>query len=198
MAEQHKEKIFVENEAQKILLDKELSGQISDGYWENACPRDHWIQWCNAEVVVRPEKTGINFFSMRTYDFASYELLKVVRTRMILYVRLAARFKPEYISALEHLFEDTDMECNALTGPEFHGEIPQYIQHAADKLDCSDYYKETYAKLVEVLSNADDRNYLENTCTLPVKTNVEGVYNLKALNKDLEVLKRIQHKHVTD
>ena len=184
-------KIHVANLAQKVLMDHELSGQISDGNWENATPRDHWVSWCKAEVLVEPANRGINFYSMRKYDFLSEELLKVVRTRMILYVRLAQRFPDDGLNTLESLFHTigTDEGCRASEAPEFHGEIPSWMANAAST---SDTYKAQVEYLEGVLSNADDRNYLEKTCALPIKTRVEGVYNLSALRNDLLELKQIQ------
>ena len=185
-------KIHVANLAQKVLMDHELSGQISDVNWENATPHQHWVSWCKAEVLVEPANRGINFYTMRKYDFLSEELLKVVRTRMILYVRLSARFPHDRLNILEILFHTIDSEqcyCRASEAPEFRGEIPRWMTKEAPT---SDYYKAQVEYLQGVLSNADDRNYLEKTCALPIKTRVEGVYNLSALKKDLLELKQIQ------
>lgn len=184
-------KIHVANLAQKVLMDHELSGQISDGNWENATPHQHWVSWCKAEVLVDPANRGINFYPMRKYDFLSEDLLKVVRTRMILYVRLAGRFPDNRIDALESLFHTigNDDRCHASDAPEFRGRVSDWMMSAAET---SDAYKAQVEYLQGVLSNADDRNYLEKTCALPIKTRVEGVYNLSALKKDLLELKQVQ------
>lgn len=80
----------VRNIAQKILFTQELSGQLSDGHWENSSPRDHWQPWCSAKVVVDPTHPGRDFYARRdTYDFAAKQLLDVVADRMIEAVRLA-------------------------------------------------------------------------------------------------------------
>lgn len=80
----------VRNLAQKVLWDQELSGQISDGQWENATPWDHWKPWCDAEVVVDPEHVGRNFHARRqSYMFNAKDLLEVVGERMLEAVRIA-------------------------------------------------------------------------------------------------------------
>lgn len=74
----------VRNAAQKILWDDELSGQISDGAWENAMPLDHWKPWCRAEVVVDPANVGRNFYVRKdSYLFTSTSLLEIIGERMI-------------------------------------------------------------------------------------------------------------------
>lgn len=80
----------VRNLAQKVLWEQELSGQISDGHWENASPHDHWEAWCDAKVVVDPENVGRDFWARReSYNFTSKDLLDVVGDRMVEAVRVA-------------------------------------------------------------------------------------------------------------
>lgn len=194
-------KIHVANIAQKALMECELQGQISDGHWENSRPHNHWINWCRAKVSVVPENLGINFFSHRAYDFLSEELLKVLRTRMILYVRLAQRLQSkEQIKVAEHFFEtiSRDSYCMALEAPEFTTEVPNWIKLAAEKDDASDHYKKLYADMIAMLSDADLRNYFEQVCAKPIKTREAGVYDLKQLKIDLAELKKIQHLRIKE
>lgn len=80
----------------------ELDGQISDGFWENARPYDHWKKWCDAEVIVDPLNLGRDFHAMRdNYNFTAKELLDVVQLRMLGTVRIARRFGIEVASMLE-------------------------------------------------------------------------------------------------
>ena len=60
------------------LWEHELTGQFSDGMWENSGPRDHWMFWCRLEVKLEPSgaprvetdyaykctKTGYNIASL--------------------------------------------------------------------------------------------------------------------------------------
>lgn len=79
----------VRNVAQKVLWEQELSGQISDGHWENSRPNDHWRSWSSAEVVIDPENVGRNFYAQReSYNFTSKDLLDVVGERMVEAVRV--------------------------------------------------------------------------------------------------------------
>ena len=186
-------RVNVGNAAQAALLKHELLGQMSDGYWENSRGHgDDWRKWSRADVVVDPDNVGINFYQSRNYDFLSEDLLKTVRTRMILYVRLSERFSYEDTELLENLFNtiSADRFCLAREAPEFTG-IPEYMVAAAERN--SDYHKAATERLTEILSSADDRNFLEKTCTLPIKTKVPGVHNLSALKKDLAALKAAQN-----
>ena len=73
--------ITVTSIEQAALLKCELQGQISDGYWENAGPRDHWKQPASAEVLVGPI-AKINFYPRRAYNFSAPKLLEYVGDRM--------------------------------------------------------------------------------------------------------------------
>ena len=57
------------------LFSVEITGQLSDGAWENTRPFDHWKYWCDADVVVdgklghegHPMKTNYNLKSLKKY-----------------------------------------------------------------------------------------------------------------------------------
>jgi hypothetical protein len=89
---------------QKALFVTELSGQISDGFWENASPHDHWEIMCRATVEVDAENTGIDFYPRRRYNFANKELLEVVGDRMIWYAKTSIAFP----SVNTHEFDFSD------------------------------------------------------------------------------------------
>jgi len=110
-----KKYMFVQNLAQKVLFEMELLGQISDGYWENASPFDHWKSFSNIEVLVdETGKVGCNFFPRKTnYNFASRQLLEVVGERMIFMVKLiienpdlAEKFSEGHITRLPDSSDD--------------------------------------------------------------------------------------------
>lgn len=91
---------------QKVLWDHEISGQLSDGYWENATPRGHWEVWCRAETVVDPDNVGRNFRAARgNYNLAVKDLLNIVSGRMIVTVQIAQAFGAEHVDTVRHLFE---------------------------------------------------------------------------------------------
>lgn len=71
-----------------LLFQSELQGQISDGMWENAGPRNHWQFWSYLNVEFNPEEckvvrngeSGI-YPSRFKYGFSS--LYPIVGDRMI-------------------------------------------------------------------------------------------------------------------
>lgn len=80
----------VRNLAQKVLWEQELTGQLSDGNWENARPYDHWEPWCDADCVVDPDNVGRDFYAQRdSYGFNRSDLLEIIGERMVEYVRVA-------------------------------------------------------------------------------------------------------------
>ncbi len=88
--------LTVRNQAQKILWEEELNGQISDGMWENATPHDHWDVWSDAEITVG-KNVGRTFFARKcNYNFTNPELLNIVGDRMIKAVQVEI---PEYTKA---------------------------------------------------------------------------------------------------
>ncbi len=48
-------KMILPSRSAVALWHQEISGQISDGMWENASPRNHWKFWCNMDVEFGPE-----------------------------------------------------------------------------------------------------------------------------------------------
>ena len=83
--------IFLKNKAQVILFETELKGQISDGFWENSSPSDHWEVPSSAEVVVGYEP-HLTFRPTRGYKFHNKDLFEVVGERMIFYVKIYTAF----------------------------------------------------------------------------------------------------------
>jgi len=85
--------ICFENDIQAALFNYELSGQISDGYWENSRPNDHYRPWCAAIVKVDPVNVGINFYAQkRNYNFVAHDLLECVGDRMLDLCKYAIKF----------------------------------------------------------------------------------------------------------
>lgn len=78
---------------QKALFVHEIRGQLSDGYWENATPSDHYRPWCTCEVAVGPT-AGRDFYPRRDrYGLTAAALLDVVGNRMVKYARVALSFE---------------------------------------------------------------------------------------------------------
>jgi len=68
-------KIHFPNNASACLFASEIIGQLSDGYFENTRPYDHWEFWAHAEIVVdgnaytegTPKKSNYNLSPLRRY-----------------------------------------------------------------------------------------------------------------------------------
>ena len=105
-----KSTIFFADALQAALFDNELTGQISDGCWENSKPHDHWIRPCKAEVAIdaqnpRVEIVGHEYFK-RSYNFANPMLIDVVGDRMKNIVMLAkAGYSKEIISTFDDIYD---------------------------------------------------------------------------------------------
>lgn len=77
--------LVVRNEAQRVLIQKELAGQISDGFWENSAPRDAYKDWAFATKarpssgiqIVIGENLGRNFYAKKSnYNFTNKQFLE--------------------------------------------------------------------------------------------------------------------------
>jgi hypothetical protein len=120
---QHKEQktmqteptLAVENRAQAALYEWEMKGQMSDGQWENSTPHGHWRTPNEAQVVVRPEKVGRNFYTERAYNFANRDLFAAVSDRMIRFAKIAIAFPAIEINDLAQYRWDFDTDLTKQT-----------------------------------------------------------------------------------
>lgn len=86
---------------QCALFQQELKGQLSDGYWENSRPFDHWKPWCSATVRVG-RRVGRNFHVAKdNYAFDNRDLLDWVGDRMLTIARKASGNKDYSLSDLK-------------------------------------------------------------------------------------------------
>lgn len=92
--------LHLANPAQVVLFTEELSGQISDGVWENSSPFNHWT-WVPGREEVTAVKDGellglaydatyggethkgMRFTPPRRYNFCNSLLIEVCGERMI-------------------------------------------------------------------------------------------------------------------
>lgn len=159
--------LHVENPVQKALFLQELSGQISDGYWENSRPNDHYQYWfLSFDQVIVDGTLSHNFYAPRKYDFLASELLKSVGDRMLFYAKMTILFPDvSYVLLQKHSLPDGVEELRNAT------------RYAMD--DSSNYW---YDKLAF---------YAEVGLTQEVLDTVEAYdgYTVKDLRKDLRALK---------
>lgn len=102
------------NQVQADLFKHEISGQISDGMWENARPFNHWKVWCEAEVAVDPENVGVNFWAQKNnYGFDNHELLEIIGERMINICMLSIKGYPDHVIRDFHEYNKREINDNA-------------------------------------------------------------------------------------
>jgi hypothetical protein len=97
--------IKVENYAQKALLENELLGQFSDGFWENSS-NNSW-KFLDT-VIISKNNTGVVFDKFIPFDYKGYsvnnsKLLSYVGDRMLLYARVATALELDDISPISTL-----------------------------------------------------------------------------------------------
>jgi hypothetical protein len=97
------------NAVQAALFTCELRGQISDGYWENSTPHDHWKVWSTASISVDPKNVGINFYPSRKYNFNRKDLVDIVGYRMLNICNMAENNLP--LEIIDQ-FNDWNPTCN--------------------------------------------------------------------------------------
>jgi hypothetical protein len=99
--------IKVQNNSQKVLLDSELLGQFSDGYWENS-RNTSWNFLDDVEVT--DGETGVFFDSTIPYNYKGYSvnnktLLEYVGDRMLIKSRIANYLNISDLSSVETMIE---------------------------------------------------------------------------------------------
>lgn len=155
--------IYFATAVQATLFTVELSGQISDGLWENSTPRGHWKDPCNAEVKVDAANPRIEgFYPKRAYGFASPTLLECVGDRMLMFAR--ARIK-----------------------------YPELSNKAIGYLDSGDWmWKETgthYESIRTDLAVIGIHNYADQTRVVDELVDVK--YDMKDLKRDLKAISQV-------
>lgn len=181
-------KIVFSSLSQKNLWDEEITGQLSDGHWENSRPSDHWVAWADATSSVG-SKPGIDFSPKRNnYGLTNRELLDIVGGRMLLYGAAGvAGFdiaKNQWISSLEHVpmtrstatgSDTPDTMASFIAGTPFDTALEQYEKSAQNK---SKYWQDMGA---DVRANYAKAKKVWETIA-------KGKYTPKDLKKDLTAI----------
>jgi hypothetical protein len=161
----NKKQIKFATKTQALLFELELKGQISDGYWENSKPYDHYRVICEAEVVVDPDQIGLNFYTSRSYNFANATLVECVGDRMQLYVLLSKKFPSLSNSSIKSCNSGKWMWETKVGEP-----VPEY--------------KQTFYKEMADVCNVHSYKELQ----ILLSTLDKNDYPLKELRKDLKVI----------
>jgi hypothetical protein len=150
--------ITLQNSVQSLLWVGELSGQVSDGFWENSKPYDHYKAVSGARVNVDPDaEPSINFYLRRRYNFANTTLFKYVGARMQMSVLVLKTFPTLSLEAIRCFDNGSYMWGNA-------------------------HYEKTLAEFASIgIHSYDD---LQRT----IKNLDSTLYTIKDLKKDLKVI----------
>lgn len=167
------------NHAQAILYECELKGQMSDGYWENSRPHDHWKIMCDAEVThafhadLDSDVIGKNFKPMRKYNFNDKSLVDCVGERMIGFVKFYTAFPDAYYD------DHWDFE--------FEGSAQRITENVIKSLNkVTGYYREKAERIMKTLGV---KTIDELTEAMQKVDRVE--YTMKMLRKDLKHMSEI-------
>jgi hypothetical protein len=160
-------KITVNNFEQAIIFMHEMLGQLSDGFWENSIPRDHW-NWVDGitfdSFVVDPDADPHpNFYQTKHYNFADAELLNIVGERIINSIKLYKL----YPAVWEHFKND-------------HWSIPDGLADYERTLAQTDEY---WTKRISMWSEAGLTEGVLNTVW------ASDCYTMRDLRHDCRVLK---------
>jgi BRCA1 C Terminus (BRCT) domain len=150
------------NKVQVWLWEGEISGQISDGMWENASPSNHYKAFWDVEVGVgAPGMTGV--YPRKKYDFSRADLLSVVGDRMLFTAKAAVAYPniPNDETTI-HAFNRVGDHLKNLT------------QH--------DFMK-AYVKEVEAATGEDIQTVIKKVQAVP--------YTMSNLRKDLKQMSQI-------
>jgi len=179
--------IKVQTASQKVLLDTELLGQFSDGYWENS-RNQSWRYLNSVEVVNNPNKTGVYFSDYVPYDYKGYSvnnktLLEVVGDRMLSKARYANSLGTTIIGEGIELILDSDNIIKKVMNNEVITleDIEEIIQ---DNLLREEFWvKRAKLAIQEIKENGGIQKLLEALN--------DTSYNMKEMRKDLREITTI-------
>ena len=179
--------LTVKNQSQANLYNAEISGQLSDGAWENARPSDHWKAWSDVDIVVGSPIGYSGIYPRRTKYALANQLLPYVGARMLVYgaaglakidlSRYGSVEASDMTSALEYFFEvfgaqtaqDLSAQCKSKSFDEF-------MQAFTEQVEKTTYLKK-YFQVIE-----------KNTkkVKLIYEMIAGGQYNVNSLKNDLK------------
>lgn len=161
----------------KALFDNEITGQLSDGAWENTVPYEHWRFWCNLKTEVN---AGWGFrFGTRGYSSSLFPKKKTAYNlvgELVTDCDLSDRMRAYYIAA------EADLGLKEHDASYFVGYNGPLTADQVRK-DLVSYKSEWHQKKLAEL----EANSLETTCAM-MKAGWE-VYTKKDLVNDLKTIK---------
>lgn len=131
--------IYFRNFTQKVLWDNELSGQISDGMWENS-RNSNWEFWCSleTEVDMRNPRVDARTNGRTNFNLASPQLLEIVGDRMLAMAKMSKVTDDEIVCKVAEYLEGIKSE------EDLHkclSTASQFFQNELNKISDSDFQK---------------------------------------------------------
>jgi len=156
--------IFLPSYSSLNIWENEITGQLSDGAWENSKPYDHWEFWSKLTPTIgKPEVKAVNMRPKKTgYNLAS--LIEYVGDRMISVGRMG--------KAINKL-----MDYNQRIVAEKLGESNIKDMEAYNAKVESKQWPFKHSKYVGVFSNTELEKYFSTS------------YDLEDMKKDLKIIK---------
>lgn len=145
----------------------ELKGQLSDGYWENSRPHDHWRFWSKLTPVVSeelgyrsnetPERDNYNFLALKKY--IQDRMLKIGRMAQVAPLTEAEAIRAaEYMPPTLHAFGLVQLpQLKNAWVADYLKKVPLHLAEA--------YYQTDYTS--RQLDN--DLRACSEACKLPLK-----------------------------
>lgn len=188
--------LYLANLEQKLIFLHELRGQLSDGFWENSKPRNHWVPWSsldwNTVQIPTDGKVGVSgdlrYADRNNYDFASAELYKYVGIRMRMHVAIYRCFVFEVYAkkagiSIAHTLEYRNVVQDALKEgtrlPESYQDWLEVQVNATEPM--SKFWKDTKR----------DWNLLglDRESIRLINLQLDQIYSKQELVKDLQMIK---------
>ena len=176
--------LTVNNLSQANLYNAEISGQLSDGAWENARPADHWQVWSDINVKIGSPIGYSGIYPRRTKYAIANQLLPYVGARMLVYgaaglakLDLNQNTSADLNYALENFFEvfntTTAQQLVAVAKTKTYEE---FMQAFTEKAERSNYLK----KYIQIIEKNNSK------VKLTYEMIAGGQYNVNTLKNDLK------------
>jgi hypothetical protein len=176
--------LTVNNLSQANLYNAEISGQLSDGAWENARPADHWQVWSGINVKIGSPIGYSGIYPRRTKYALANQLLPYVGARMLVYgaaglakLDLNQNTSADLNYALENFFEvfntTTAQQLVAVAKTKTYEE---FMQAFTEKAERSNYFK----KYIQIIEKNNSK------VKLTYEMIAGGQYNVNTLKNDLK------------
>ena len=170
--------ITVENKIQKTLLETELLGQFSDGFWENST-NNSWKYFKN-EIRISSD-TGVVFDSFvpsgyKGYSVNNKKLLSYVGDRMLAYCKIVNALDIEIPDEVIYFIESIiDNDCNTSI------ENIEIVLSKWNKPD-NKFYMERRSSAINFIEKVGIENFISA---------INSEYSMKDMRKELTVITKI-------